>query len=73
MSIRWKVRARATAKGWTNPYQLAKGAGITQPLAARILSSEPIERIDVATLETLARAFRLKSPWSLLEYRPGEP
>lgn len=67
--LRWNVRAKARARGWTNAYQLAKGVGITQPLAARVLSDEPIERIDVATLETLTRAFRLKSPWSLLEYR----
>lgn len=68
--LRWNVKARASARGWKNPYQLAKGAGITQPLAARVLSDEPIERIDVATLESLTRAFRLKSPWSLLDYRP---
>jgi hypothetical protein len=67
--LRWNVRAKAHARGWTNAYQLAKGAGITQPVAARVLSDEPIERIDVATLETLTRVFRLKSPWSLFEYQ----
>jgi len=70
--ITWNVRARALAKGWTNPYQLAKGAGVTQPLAARVLADEPIGRIDVATLEALARAFALKTPWSLLSYVPGK-
>ena len=68
--LRWNVRAKAEARGWANAYQLAKGAGITQPVAARVLSDEPIERVDVATLETLTRVFRLKSPWSLLDYRP---
>jgi hypothetical protein len=68
--ITWNVRGRAEARGWKNPYQLAKGANITQPLAARVLSDEPIGRIDVATLEALARAFDLKTPWALLEYNP---
>jgi hypothetical protein len=70
MAIYWSVKAKALAKGWTNPYQLAKGAGITQPLAARVLAGDPIDRINVATLETLARAFNLKTPWALLDYRP---
>ena len=66
--IFWNVAARAKRRGWENPYQLAKGAGLTQPAAARVLGSEPIERIDVRVLETLARAFNC-SPWSLLDYR----
>jgi hypothetical protein len=70
--IIWNVKARAEAKGWKNPYQLAKGANITQPLAARVLSDEPIGRIDVATLEALARAFNLKTPWVLLDYKPDK-
>lgn len=69
MAIYWNVKARAAAKGWTNPYQLAKGAGITQPLAARLLADEPLDRISVDTLETLARAFHLRTPWPLLDYR----
>lgn len=68
--ITWNVAARARAKGWTNAYQLAKGANITQPLAARVLAGEPIGRIDVATLEALTRAFGLKTPWALLDYQP---
>ena len=73
MAIYWNVKARAEAKGWTNAHQLATNAGISYPIAWRILqgeaSAEPIERIETATLEKLARAFGLKSPWSLLDYR----
>jgi hypothetical protein len=35
-----------------------------------VLAGDPIDRINVATLETLARAFNLKTPWALLDYRP---
>lgn len=67
--IRYAIATHMRRKGWTNAYQLAKGAGITQPLAARVIAGGPLERLDVATLEALARAFRVK-PWALLEYIP---
>lgn len=54
-------------KGWATAYQLAKGAGISQPAAANILSRQPLHRIDVEALEKLARAFGVK-PWALLEW-----
>lgn len=67
--IRWDVTKHMTRKGWTTAYQLAKGAGISQPAAANVLSGAPLERIDVAALEKLARAFRVR-PWALLSYEP---
>ncbi len=70
MAIYWNVRERAKAKGWANAHQFAIGAGISYPIAWRILTSDaPIERIETATLERLAKAFGLKTPWSLLEHR----
>jgi transcriptional regulator with XRE-family HTH domain len=58
-------------RGLENAYQLAAFAGLTKPLASRLLAGAPLERIDVATLEALARAFRVK-PWALLEYVPDD-
>jgi hypothetical protein len=71
MTISWNVRDRATAKGWTNAHQLALGAGISYPIAWRIMGSDaPLERIETATLAKLARAFGLKTPWALLRVEP---
>lgn len=67
--IRWNVAKYMARKGWTTAYQLAQGAGISQPAAANVLAGRPLERIDVAALEKLARAFRVR-PWALLEYEP---
>jgi transcriptional regulator with XRE-family HTH domain len=67
--IRWNVARFMERKGWTTAYQLAKGAGISQPAAANVLAGEPLKRIDVEALVKLARAFRVK-PWALLEYVP---
>jgi transcriptional regulator with XRE-family HTH domain len=67
--IRWDVAKYMGRKGWTTAYQLAKGAGISQPAAANVLAGQALERIDVAALEKLAKAFRVK-PWSLLDYEP---
>lgn len=57
-------------KGLANAYQLAAFAGLTKPTAARVLAGGPIDRIEVATLEALAVAFRV-APWSLLVYEPA--
>ncbi|MGH9887097.1 MAG: helix-turn-helix domain-containing protein [bacterium] len=68
--IRWNVdviRAHMERHGWENANQLAIGARLTAPVAARVLAGGPLERIEVATLEHLAEAFRVK-PWTLLEY-----
>lgn len=67
--IRWSVGRHMERKGWATAYQLAKGAGISQPAAANVLAGEPLRRIDVEALEKLARAFGVK-PWTLLEYEP---
>lgn len=67
--IRYAIQKHMTRKGWTTAYQLAHGAGITQPAAHRVMASEPLQRIEVATLEALAKAFRVK-PWALLEHVP---
>ena len=72
MTIRWHVKDRAKGKGWKNAQQFAVGAGLTYPLAARILDGQPLERIDVKTLEKLAKVFGLKTPWALLDYDPKE-
>jgi hypothetical protein len=58
--VRWNVRVirkHMTERGWTNANQLAVGAKLTAPVAARVLASAPLERIEVATLEKLAEAF----------------
>lgn len=53
-----------------NANQLAAFAKIPPPLAYRLLSGEPLERIEVATLERLAAVFGVK-PWALLSHEPG--
>ncbi len=70
MTIRWgDVKGRAKAKGWDNAHQLAQGAGLSYPVATRLWrAKQSIDRIEVDTLEKLAKAFGLKSPWALLEY-----
>lgn len=67
--IAYNLSKHLKRKSWTTAYQLAKGAGITQPAAHRVMAGEPLERIEVATLEALARAFHVK-PWDLLTYKP---
>ena len=71
MTIRWDVKDRAKQRGWENAQQFSLGAGITYPVAARVLEGKPLERIEVATLEKLAKVFGVK-PWSLLDYDPKE-
>lgn len=65
--VRWHVGPLMAKKGWTSAYRLAAEAGISQPAAARVLSGAPIDRIDVSTLEGMARAFGV-TPWRLLEH-----
>lgn len=67
MPIRWAVAEHMTRAGIENANQLAKKAGLSYPVASRILAGEDLERIDVATLEALAAAFGVK-PWTLLEH-----
>jgi hypothetical protein len=68
--VRWNVRViqkHMAKRGWTNANQLAVGAKLTAPVAARVLAGAPLERIEVATLEKLARAFH-HAPWEFLTY-----
>jgi hypothetical protein len=71
MAVKWNVTKHLVDKGWDNANKLSLGAGLSYPVAARIIANEPMERIEVATLERLRSAFGLRgAPWSLLEYVP---
>ena len=67
--ITWNIESYMQARGWTNASQLAEHTKLSKPAAYRVLESKPLKRIDIATLEELARVFRC-SPWDLLTYRP---
>lgn len=67
--IYWKIESHMTRCSLTTAYALAKLAGISQPGAARVLNGAPVERIDAAVLLALAKAFGVRNPLSLLEYR----
>lgn len=58
-----------TRKGWPTAYRLAAEAGISRPAASRLLSGDPVERIDTAMLLALAKAFGVRNPLTLLEFR----
>jgi transcriptional regulator with XRE-family HTH domain len=67
--VRWNVGPHMARKGWTTAYRLAVESGIAQPAAARVLAGAPLRRVDVATLEALARAFGVEQkPWTLLAF-----
>jgi DNA-binding Xre family transcriptional regulator len=51
-----------------NAHQLHEYTGLTVPTAYNVLSGAVLQRIDVATLETLADKLNC-SPWRLLTYR----
>jgi DNA-binding Xre family transcriptional regulator len=53
-----------------NAHQLHEYTGLTIPTAYNVLSGGPLQRIEVATLETLASAFKC-SPWNLLDFKRG--
>lgn len=67
--IYWKIEPHMARHGVTTAYALAKLAGISQPGAARVLNGAPVERIDASVLISLAQAFGVKNPLTLLEYR----
>lgn len=70
--IRWNVAKHMDRKGWPLAYDLYKHVGIPKPTARRVVDGAEIrEKIDVRTLEALARAFKCK-PWALLDYIPDE-
>lgn len=66
--IRWNVGPIAKRHHVPNAHQLAAKAGLTLPVAYRVWAGEDLKRIDVETLERLAKAFDVK-PWTLLDYR----
>lgn len=68
--IRFDVRAQARKHHVSNAHQLAAYAHLTLPVAYRVWSGEPLQRIEVATLEALATAFKCK-PWALLDWSDG--
>ena len=60
---RWNIKPLMDAKGIENASQLAKFARLSPPVAQRVIDGEPLERIEVATLEALADAFGLSKRW----------
>lgn len=72
MMMMWNVRAFMEKRGWTNAHQLATGAGLSYPVADRIVNGPPPDRIDAETLEKLRVAFtpRARTPWALITYVP---
>lgn len=72
--MKWNLATRMAAKGWTNAHHLATGAGLSYPVADRILHGDSPDRIDGKTLEKLRVAFGIRgAPWSLIEYIPEKP
>lgn len=67
--IYWKVEPHMERHGVSTAYALAKLAGISQPGAHRVLNGAPVERIDTAMLLALAKAFGVRNPLTLLEFR----
>ena len=68
--IRWNIRNRAAKLGWKNAHELSIHVGLSYPVARRVWAEEAPARLDVATLEALAVAFKVKTPWELLTYEP---
>lgn len=58
-------------EGLANVNRLREFAGLTIPTAYKISSGEALQRIDVATLESLASAFGVH-PLTLLEWTPDD-
>jgi DNA-binding Xre family transcriptional regulator len=67
--IRWRVPELLRVRGWT-PYRLAKESGLTLPAAYRLAKGDPVERIEVASLEALCDVFGVE-PGELIERLPG--
>lgn len=51
-----------------NAHQLALGAGLSYPVAVRVLANQPMARVDAMTLQKLADYFGVKNPLSLLRF-----
>lgn len=50
------IEDRAAARGWSNPRQLAQGAGIRYGVAWEIRNGAHVERLHTPTAEKLADA-----------------
>lgn len=59
------IEKQMAKHGLANGNQLREFTGLTIPTTYNVLSGAPLQRIEVATLETLAKAFKC-SPWRLL-------
>lgn len=77
--LRWNIGRHLDAKGWENANQLATGAGLSYPVARRIMQAIEqgdgvIDRVDAITLGKLAKAFGVpaKKALTLLEFLPDE-
>jgi hypothetical protein len=69
MAVRWNVRPAMDKAGIKNAYQLAEATGLKYPICWRVCSGEPVDRVNVSTLEAIAAALNVKDPLTLLEYR----
>lgn len=70
LMIQWNIAEHMARKGWNNASKLAVGAGLTYPTASRLVRGRPVKKIETATLETLAKAFGVKNPLTLLKHTP---
>lgn len=74
MAIFWNVKEIARLMGeheLRTQQQVNEAAGLSRLTMYNILRAGPLTRIDVPTLEALARTFHC-SPWALLEYFPDD-
>jgi hypothetical protein len=67
----WKIDRHLERKGNPNAHQLALGAGLSYPVATRIIERREMTRLDSDTLTKLAVYFGLKPEraLSLVEVR----
>lgn len=67
--VAWDITAHVERLRIENASQLARLAGLSYPVAWRVWKGgTPLERIDVSTLERLAKAFNVRKPLTLLKY-----
>lgn len=66
--IVWRLKPLLKRKGWENANQLATGAGLSYPVAHRLIN-EQMDRVDLGTLAKLCRALDCQ-PGDFLVYVP---
>lgn len=75
-TARWRDEtiAELIAHGWENANQLSIGAGLSYPVADRVLKNEPMDRVDMKTLAKIAKALHVpaRNVLTLIEYTPDE-